>query len=113
MAKINFCNEQTKSTESTKDWRDAFLESNAKDIMESVEYSEANAIKVVDTLYCTKLQCLMNYCSSFTSGGMWVSSKNGVYFVTQGTDSDPDATYEGAKQFIANYEQAKQLSKKD
>ena len=110
MAKIDFCNKQPISTDSIKDWRDAFLESVNGEIMESETHGLADAINVVHNLDCTSLQCLMNYCSSFTNGGVWIDPEDGVFFVTSRIGSDPEATYEDAKQFIENYRQAKQLS---
>ena len=107
MAKIDFCNEQA---ETGKDWRDAFLESEDGRVMEAVAYSMADAIKVEDAGVCTTLQCLMHYCSSFTNGGMWINHISGVRFVTNGTGSDPDATYEDAKKFIENFKLSKSAS---
>lgn len=86
-----------------KDWRDAFVEAGIITNSMKTEESDADAIRIRNNGMCTKYNTLMKYIVSFEGGGFWLQHK-GLYFVTKGTGSDPQATYQNAKNFIKFYE---------
>ena len=64
------------------------------------QYAEADCIKIKSCDTCGKYSLLCAYVGQFTLGGFWFSI-NGLHFVTNGLSSDKEASYEDAKQFLA------------
>ena len=82
-----------------KDWRDAFIEK--YDELEKVKYNGANCLKIPHHNSCTKYRKVMEYGLLFINGGFWFD-ENGLHFVMHGYDSNTDATYQHAKEFLEN-----------
>lgn len=88
-----------------KEWRDAFMEYFGEDISLTT-YSTANAIKIVKAHNCARYQVLMSYVLQFSSGGFWL--RDGImYVVTSGVNSDHEATYSDAVEFIQEWKEGK------
>ena len=85
--------------EVSKDWRDAFVETRIITKEQCVNYGGADCIKIMYNDNCTKYPLLCGYVAQFVTGGFWFSS-DGLYFTTAGIDSDSEATYEDAKNYI-------------
>ena len=97
-------------TDAPKDWRDAFIESFAiiKNKCLKDNYAQADCLYVHANINsCTNLTPLIAYVSQFENGGFWYSKDCGLHFVTNGTGSDKDATYNDALIFCANWKQLK------
>ena len=102
------------SVDATKDWRDAFLESfeSIKNTCLKERYSGADCLYVDANIGgCTKLTPLIAYVSQFRVGGFWYRRNFGIYFVTSGTDSDVNATYNDALIFCANWKIQRKIMK--
>lgn len=98
---IQLKNQEQKSNEN-KDWRDAFIEAGVIEREQLICKWSANAIQITECKRRTKYLILCAYISQFSSGGFWLIGFD-LYFVTSGTGSDSNATYENAKEFINNW----------
>ena len=87
---------------SGKDWIDAFVEKGIirKDM--KVRYYDVDIIEIKKCDDCTAYKSLCGYVSQFEHGGFWFSD-NRIRFVTRFVDSDEEATYEDAKEFLERF----------
>jgi len=100
--KINLLNITGKDN-SNKDWRDAFVECGIIKEEQKKIFSCSATIAVSGTFSCDKYRDLCGYVAQFEYGGFWNSPnahKPTIYFLTKGTGSDEDATYEDAVHFL-------------
>ncbi len=82
-----------------KDWRDAFVEFDIIDEEMKVKHACADSIRIDVCNKCNKYRDLCAYVGQFENGGFWFSEK-GLHFITSGTYSDKEATYEDAVRFL-------------
>jgi hypothetical protein len=84
---------------SNKDWRDAFVEAKIIKEEQKVIYCYSYCVKIDVCNRCNKYGLLCAYVGQFENGGFWFGNE-GLYFVTNGSKSDKEATYEDAKKFL-------------
>lgn len=81
------------------DWRTPFLHGTAV----AVTYAMADTIKITHSGSCTAHQMLLAYVTQFSHGGFWLVDE-AMFVVTSGVNSDKEATYADAVEFISNWQ---------
>jgi len=86
----------------SKDWRDAFVETKIITKEQCVKHSCADCVKLIRVTDCRGYQLLCGYVAQFVTGGFWLDSM-GLHFTTAGINSDREATYEDARDYIKKW----------